>query len=123
MAEAPPYSEQRCHRTMSQFVQSRDNIFHLVCAKRAARRRRHDPVNDGFDPHLPPGSPIRWVPRRKAAVIWAIRNETITVGDACERYGLSAEELAHWERDLDRYGIPGLRSTRVQIYRETSEPK
>jgi hypothetical protein len=72
---------------------------------------------------LPPSNTKRWVPRRKAAVILAIRNKAITVWDACERYGLSAEELAKWERDLDQYGVPGLRSTRFQIYRETSKPK
>ncbi len=43
--------------------------------------------------------------------------------EACDRYNISAEELAQWERDLDRYGVPGLRITRVQIYRETSKPK
>jgi hypothetical protein len=80
-------------------------------------------MNDVLDFDLPPPSTRRWVPRRKAAVILAIRNKAITVWDACERYGLSAEELAKWERDLDQYGVPGLRSTRVQIYRETSKPK
>jgi hypothetical protein len=80
-------------------------------------------MNDVLDFDLPPPSTRRWVPRRKAAVILAIRNKAITVWDACERYGLSAEELAKWERDLGQYGVPGLRSTRVQIYRETSKPK
>jgi hypothetical protein len=51
------------------------------------------------------------------------RNKVISVWDACERYDLSAQELAEWERDLDRYGVPGLRTTRVSIYRKTSKPK
>jgi hypothetical protein len=72
---------------------------------------------------LPPSGTKRWVPRRKAAVILAIRSKTLTIWDACERYRLSAEELAKWERDLDQYGVPGLRTTRLQIYRKMSEPK
>jgi hypothetical protein len=72
---------------------------------------------------LPPTETRIWTSRRKAAVTLAIRNKAITVWDACERYGLSAEELASWKRDLDRYGVPGLRSTRVSIYRKTSKLK
>ena len=37
--------------------------------------------------------------------------------EACERYMLSLEELAAWEAAFDRNGIPGLRVTRLQIYR------
>jgi Protein of unknown function (DUF1153) len=80
-------------------------------------------VKDQLDDELPPGKPSRWTPRRKAAVILAIRQRTISAQEACDRYDLSTEELAEWERDLDRYGVPGLRTTRVQIYRKTSKPK
>jgi hypothetical protein len=31
---------------------------------------------------------------------------------------LSLEELAAWEAALDQNGIPGLRATRLQIYRD-----
>jgi transposase-like protein len=78
---------------------------------------------DARDFDLPLVSPTRWTPRRKAAVILAIRERIISVQEACERYDLSAEELAAWERDLDRFGVPGLRATRIQIYRDTSKPK
>jgi hypothetical protein len=80
-------------------------------------------MNDRLDLTLPVGKPKRWVPRRKAAVILAIRNRDITVWDACERYDLSAKELADWERDLDLYGIAGLRTTRVSIYRKTPKSR
>jgi transposase-like protein len=63
-------------------------------------------------------SPTRWTPRRKAAVILAIRERVISVQEACERYDLSAQELAEWERDLDRHGVAGLRVTKNQIYRK-----
>src|ERR1044071_405965 len=79
MAEAPPYSKQRCHRAMSQFGQGRGNVFYLASATRAEHMKRHDQVNNRSHLYLPPGNSIRWVPRQKAAVIWAIRNETITV--------------------------------------------
>ena len=31
------------------------------------------------------------------------------------------EALRAWERDIKRYGVPGLRATRVQIYRQDEE--
>lgn len=34
-------------------------------------------------------------------------------------YKLSTDEFLAWQRNLDRYGIPGLRTTRDQIYRES----
>src|SRR3954452_17548935 len=63
-----------------------------------------------------------WTPRRKAAVIVAVRDGRIPIEEACRRYRLSADEFQAWKRDLDRYGVPGLRSTRYQIYRDTSSP-
>jgi hypothetical protein len=80
-------------------------------------------VKDRLGPDLPPGIPKRWTPRLKAAVILAIRKRTISTQEACKRYDLSGEELAEWERNLDRYGVPGLRATRVQMYRKTSKSK
>jgi Protein of unknown function (DUF1153) len=37
------------------------------------------------------------------------------VEDACELYTISVDEFLAWERDLDRYGLHGLRTTRYQI--------
>jgi len=108
---------------MDQFVQNQDNIIYLAVADRSPSNEQCDLADDQRDLDLPPNNFKRWTPRRKAAVILAIRNKAITVWNACERYGLSAEEIAEWERDLGRYGVPGLRTTRLQIYRKTSEPK
>lgn len=69
---------------------------------------------------LPPADTERWSPRRKAAVVAATRSGVITRGEACARYQLSPEELSSWEAALDENGIPGLRSTRQQIYRVTA---
>jgi hypothetical protein len=67
-------------------------------------------------------SETRWVPSRKAAVIKAVRQGTVALDDLGRLYGLSIEEYRAWEQAFDRYGVPGLRSTRTQIYRQT-EPK
>jgi hypothetical protein len=66
---------------------------------------------------FPPAETKRWSCRRKAAVVVAIRAGVLGRQEACERYTLSLEELAAWEAAFDRNGIPGLRVTRLQIYR------
>jgi hypothetical protein len=38
---------------------------------------------------------------------------------ACRLYKLPVDEFLAWERDIDRHGLHGLRSTRYQIYRDT----
>ena len=60
----------------------------------------------------------RWVTRRKATLVDAVRNDRITLEEACRRYKLSPEEFAGWVVMLDRHGAPGLRATRFQIYRD-----
>jgi hypothetical protein len=72
---------------------------------------------------LPPPDIKRWVVRRKAAVVRAVRNGSIGLQEACRRYTLSGEEFHAWERAVDRYGIPGLRVTRIQIYRDADEER
>ena len=70
---------------------------------------------------LPSPDTQRWVVRRKAEVLAAIRGGLLTRADACTRYRISEEELRLWERALDCAGIPGLRVTRVQVYRPVFE--
>ena len=73
---------------------------------------------------LPLPNTGRWTIRRKAALLEALRSGALTVEGASQRYALSLEELRAWERDLDRYGLYGLRATRLQIYRTSrSSPK
>jgi len=69
------------------------------------------------EPQLPPTTIRRWTIRRKAALLEALRSGALTVEGASQRYALSLEELRTWERDFDRYGVYGLRATRLQIYR------
>ncbi len=43
----------------------------------------------------------------------------IDLEEVCRRYNISAEEFLAWERAIERHGVPGLRVTRLQIYRDT----
>lgn len=70
---------------------------------------------------LPPADTTRWVARRKAAILDAIADGRLSRGEACARYRISEAELRLWERAVACAGIPGLRVTRVQIYRPVFE--
>ena len=67
---------------------------------------------------LPPPGTTRWVVRRKAEVVAAVNGGLLTIDDVCERYSLTVEEFAGWQRAIDRSGMPGLRVTRIQHYRD-----
>ncbi len=67
---------------------------------------------------LPAPGTKRWVIRRKAAVVDAVRKGMLTLDDACRHYNLSHEEFNSWQRLIDRHGPRGLRATRVKEYRE-----
>jgi hypothetical protein len=56
--------------------------------------------------------------RRKAEVVAGVRGGLLTLEEACERYTLSVEEFLSWQRAIDRYGLLGLRTTRIQSYRQ-----
>ena len=71
------------------------------------------------DEPIPPNT-RRWVASRKAAVIITVRNGKITMDEALSRYQLTEEEFLSWQRAFDRYGLRGLRATRVQQYRSSS---
>ncbi len=70
---------------------------------------------------LPSPDTSRWVVRRKAEVVAAVNGSLLTIDEACERYGLSLEEFASWQRAVDRSGMQGLRTTRSQHYRDLYE--
>ena len=61
---------------------------------------------------LPSPDTKRWVVRRKADVVLAIRRGLITAEEACRRYNLSLDELERWQTAYRMYGIKGLRITR-----------
>ena len=66
---------------------------------------------------LPEPGIQRWVTRRKAEVVAAVRGGLLSREDACRRYDISDEEFLGWERLYDRHGVKGLRTTRLQSYR------
>jgi len=78
------------------------------------------PRINGNGSELPPPDTTRWIARRKAVVVDAVHSGAINIEEACRRYRLSIEEFAAWERAIQTHGVPGLRVTRLQIYRDTA---
>ncbi|WP_374763424.1 CtrA inhibitor SciP [Yunchengibacter salinarum] len=66
---------------------------------------------------LPDTNTKRWVIRRKAQVVMAVRGGLLTLDEACRMYALSIEEFLAWQEAIDRNGLAGLRVTRAQQYR------
>jgi Protein of unknown function (DUF1153) len=67
---------------------------------------------------LPTPGTKRWVMRRKAEVVAAVRGGLLSLEEACSRYTLSVDEFLSWQRTIEQHGLPGLRSTRTQQYRQ-----
>jgi uncharacterized protein DUF1153 len=85
---------------------------------------RSPPEADMSDDLAPPNT-RRWVVRRKAAVVTAVRTGRITLEEALQRYQLTEEEYRSWERAFEQHGLAGLRGTRLQQYRgaRATEPR
>ena len=66
---------------------------------------------------LPPAETKRWVIRRKAEVVAAVRGGLLSLEEACNRYTLTIEEFLSWQASIERHGLAGLRTTRIQQYR------
>ena len=67
--------------------------------------------------NLPSPDAQRWVASRKAIVVAAVRGGLLSMSDACARYRLTTEEFLSWQTQVDRNGLQGLRTTRIQEYR------
>lgn len=94
----------------------------MLDSKTAAPEKVTAPLDERLSKaDLPPPETSRWVVRRKAQVVAAVNSGLLTTREACERYQLTLEELASWQRAIDREGMPGLRATRVQHYRNAHE--
>lgn len=72
---------------------------------------------------LPPRDTMRWIARRKAEVVAAVNGGLLSISEACERYELTLEEFASWQRAVEREGLPGLRISRAQAYRDHAKHK
>jgi Protein of unknown function (DUF1153) len=66
---------------------------------------------------LPPSNTRRWVIRRKAEVVAAVRGGLLSLEEACSRYTLTVDEFLSWQSSIDEHGLAGLRTTRIQLYR------
>jgi uncharacterized protein DUF1153 len=66
---------------------------------------------------LPAPGTTRWVIRRKAEIIAAVRGGLLSLEEACSHYTLTVEEFLTWQRSIDRHGLAGLRTTRIKQYR------
>ncbi len=67
---------------------------------------------------LPPPGTTRWVVRRKAEVIAAVRGGLLSLEEACSRYMLTVDEFLTWQSSIEQHGLAGLRTTRIQQYRK-----
>ncbi len=63
----------------------------------------------------PDGSPLI---RRKAEVVAAVRGGLLSLEEACSRYTLTVDEFLSWQFSIDQHGLAGLRTTRIQQYRQ-----
>ncbi len=66
---------------------------------------------------LPPPETKRWVIRRKAAVVTAVKNGAIALDDVCWLYDISVEEFLTWQELIEKHGIRGLSVTNLQDFR------
>ena len=66
---------------------------------------------------LPSPNTRRWVVRRKAEVVAAVSGGLLSIDEACHRYALTVEEFLSWQRAVNRFGVAGLRVTRLSNYR------
>src|SRR5881396_326112 len=67
---------------------------------------------------LPAPGTKRWVVRRKAEVVAAIRGGLLSLEEACRRYTLTIDEFREWESSIERDGFRGLKATRLHLYRQ-----
>jgi hypothetical protein len=70
--------------------------------------------------NLPPPNTARWVPRKKAEIVAAVRGGLLSLGEARDRYALTLEEFAGWQDTVDQFGLLGLRTTHSRDYRQAT---
>jgi transposase-like protein len=104
------------------FFQSFFVEHHWYCLYMSEQTSRSDPIIEQVDQplamgNLPPPNIRRWITQRKAEVVTAVRTGLLSLDEACVRYGITSEEFLSWQRLLDEHGLQGLRATRLQKYR------
>jgi Protein of unknown function (DUF1153) len=104
--------------------------FGLACCVVVSERQMSEPLRprvkyvigpDGSPltiADLPPSNTRRWVIRRKAEVVAAVRGGLLSLEEACSRYTLTVDEFLNWQHSIESHGLAGLRTTRIQQYRQ-----
>lgn len=69
-------------------------------------------VND-----LPSDDTKRWVIKRKAQVVAAVKGGLLSLEEACKKYTLTIEEFLSWQSSIEQFGMAGLKTTHIQRYR------
>ena len=70
------------------------------------------PSSGVFDDALPAPDVVRWSPKRKEMVVRAVRNHTLAIEEAYQRYNLSRDELLDWLHHYAAHGRGGLAVTK-----------
>jgi hypothetical protein len=73
---------------------------------------------------LPPPQTGRWVARRKAELVMAVRGGLLTIDGVCDRYALTLDEFLGWEQAFAQFGLAGLRAREAGChrFRKTERP-
>lgn len=72
---------------------------------------------------LPVPGTDRWVARRKAEIVAAVRGGLISLEEACSRYKLTPDELSSWQELFNQHGLRGLRTKVIQRFRPGYRPR
>lgn len=67
---------------------------------------------------LPPSNTKRWVASRKASVVLAVQSGLVDRAEVCGMYDISKEEFDSWVCAVKSHGISGLKTTKLQNYRQ-----
>jgi len=99
---------------------------HWYCLYMSEQTSRPNPIIEQMGKpltmdDLPPPNIGRWITRRKAEVVTAVRTGLLSLDGACARYGITIEEFLCWQRLLDEHGMQGLRVTRLLEYRHSAK--
>ena len=78
------------------------------------RQNERLPLIKIADHELPPPDTERWTPRRKASVVKAVLSDVMSLEEVCRRYALSVEEFQSWHNAMERHGVRGLYTTKLQ---------
>ena len=65
---------------------------------------------------IDPGDACKLFPELEKRM--SVRGGLLSLEEACTRYTLTVEEFLAWQYSIDRHGLAGLRTTRIQQYRQ-----